>query len=74
MGNQEIMIKDLVSALIKRIVERRKYLKISQEKLAKIIGTSRFKIMRIENEEVEISVSEYLKICIVLDLIPFENC
>lgn len=72
MGN--IVVTDLVKELISRIQNRRKYLKISQEQLAKSIGVSRFKIMRIEKGEIKITLEEYLKCCIVLDLIPFESC
>ena len=67
----KIVICDLVNEIIKRLIERRKFLKISQIDLAKKIGISRSKMIRIENGTTDLTIEEYLKCCIVLDLEPF---
>ena len=70
--SQYIDVKEIIKGLHDRIKNRRRYLKISQEKLGEMIGASRFKVMNGEKGKAEYTLEEYLKCCIVLD-IPF-NC
>lgn len=64
-------VSDLLEGLLEKIEKRRKYLKISQEQLADLLGTTRHKILKVENRETIYTLEEYIKCCIILD-IPFE--
>lgn len=64
-------VSELMNELLSKIETRRRYLKVSQEQLANLLGTTRQKILKVENREAVYTLEEYLKCCIILDL-PFE--